>query len=324
MKRYLLLLLTIGALAACKSNKKPGKGANEPMTFEDFQELFTPGTLPYKLNADSLQLKMADSLAVGAADVSRFLTDTLTQGDYSKTEKVKLFPLTRIQGNVTNYMVIKAVGRTQTTGYLCILDKKGKYLNRLRIANTGSADGAVVFTSIDSKNVIKISSEKKLSGSNTALREDFYAVGKDGTAQLIMTNSNGPTTPGQIFNPIDTLPRKHKFSGDYTAGDMNLISIRDGEDAKTFQFFITFSKNNGSCKGELSGRGHYIAGNRGEYKDKESSCGIAFQFSAGRVTIREVGGCGAYRGIKCFFEGNFVKKAEKGPRKGAKQQSTQR
>lgn len=315
MKRYLLLLLTIVALAACKSKKKPGRGADEPMTFEDFQELFTPGTLPYKLNADTLQLKQADSLAVDVADVSRFLTDTLLKGDYGKTEKVKLFPLARIQGNLTNYMVIKAVGRAQSTGYLCILDKKGKYLNRLRIANTGSADGTVVSTSIDSKNVIKVSSEKKLSGSNTALKEDFYAVGKDGSVQLIMTNSNGPTTPGQIFNPIDTLPRKHKFSGDYTSGDMSLISIRDGEDGKTFQFFITFSKDNGNCKGELSGKGHYIAGNRGEFKDKESSCGIAFQFSAGRVTIREIGGCGAYRGIKCFFEGNYAKKAEKKKKK---------
>ncbi|MBC9930448.1 hypothetical protein [Chitinophaga qingshengii] len=315
MKRYLLLVLTIGALAACKSKKKTGSGADEPMTFEDFQELFVPGTLPYKINADTLQLKIADSLAVDTAAVNQFLTDTLTKGDYGKTEKVKLFPLTRIQGNLTNYMVIKAVGRSQTTGYLCMLDKKGKYLNRLRIANTGSSDGTVTYTSIDSKNVIKISTEKKLGANNVSLREDFYAVDKTGAVQLIMTNSNGPTTPGQIFNPIDTLPRKHKFSGDYTAGDMSLISIRDGEDGKTFQFFITFSKDNGSCKGELSGRGHYIAGNRGEYKDKESSCGIAFQFSAGRVSIRETGGCGAYRGIKCFFEGNYAKKAEKKKKK---------
>ncbi|WP_212002692.1 hypothetical protein [Chitinophaga sp. HK235] len=311
MKRYLLLLLMIGALAACKNNKKAGNNTNEPMTFEDFQALFKAGTLPYKLNADTLQLKMADSLAVAATDVNRFLTDTLTKGDYSKTEKVKLFPLTRMPGNVADYMIIKAVGKSQTTGYLCILDKKGKYLNRLRIANTGGSDGSIISTSIDNKNVVKISAEKKLSGANTSLKEEFYAVNKDGSVQLIMTNTNGPTTAGQIFNPIDTLPRKHKFSGDYTSGDMSIVSIRDGEDGKTFQFFISFSKDNGNCKGELSGRGHYLAGNRGEYKDKESSCGISFQFSAGRVNIREIGGCGAYRGIKCFFEGGFAKKKHK-------------
>jgi hypothetical protein len=313
MKRFLLLLLALGVLAACKSKKKPGSG-DEPMTLEDFQALFTPGTLPYRLTADTLQLKMADSLSLDTAAM-RFLTDTLTRGDFSKTERVKYFPLQRIPGNTVDYMVVKAAGNSQSVGYLCLLDKKGKYLNRIRVANTGSADGTLLSLQLDSKNVIKISSEKRLSGSRSALKEDFYMANADGTVTLIMTNSNGPTNAGQIFNPIDTLPRKHKFSGDYTSGDMNIVSIRDGEDAKTFQFFITFTKDNGNCKGELSGRGHYIAGNRGEYKDKESSCGIAFQFSSGRVNIREIGGCGAYRGIKCFFEGGFVKKAEKKKKK---------
>ncbi|MBS0027879.1 hypothetical protein ACTJJ0_04380 [Chitinophaga sp. 22321] len=313
MKRFLLLLLAIGVLAACKSKKKSGKG-DEPMTFEDFQALFTPGNLPYKLTPDTLQLKLADSLSLDTAAI-KFLPDTLTKGDFTRNEPVKYFPLQRIPGSVVDYMTVKAAGRAQSVGYLCFLDKKGKYMSRIRVANTGSADGTLMSLQIDSKNVIKISSEKRLSGSRSALREDFYMVNADGTVTLIMTNSNGPTNAGQIFNPIDTLPRKHKFSGDYTSGDMSIVSIRDGEDAKSFQFFITFSKDNGSCKGELSGKGHYLAGNRGEYKDKESSCGISFQFSAGRVNIREIGGCGAYRGIKCFFEGGFVKKAEKKKKK---------
>jgi len=284
------------------------------MTFEDFQALFTPGNLPYKLTPDTLQLKLADSLSLDTAAM-KFLPDTLAKGDFTRNEPVKYFPLQRIPGSAVDYMTVKAAGRSQSVGYLCFLNKKGKYLSRIRVANTGSADGTLMSLQIDSKNVIKISSEKRLSGSRSALREDFYMVNTDGTVTLIMTNSNGPTNAGQIFNPIDTLPRKNKFSGDYTSGDMSIVSIRDGEDAKSFQFFITFSKDNGSCKGELSGKGHYLAGNRGEYKDKESSCGISFQFSAGRVNIREVGGCGAYRGIKCFFEGGFVKKAEKKKKK---------
>ncbi|PSL42631.1 hypothetical protein CLV51_11116 [Chitinophaga niastensis] len=310
MKRFLLVILAIGVLAACKSKKKSGHGTDEPMTLEDFQALFTPGTLPYKLTPDTLQLNMPDSLELDTAAL-RFLTDTLTKGDFSKNEAVQLFPLQRIPGNVVNYMVVEAAGKSHIVGYLCFMNKKGKYLNRIRVANTGSSDGTVASLSLDSKNVIKISSEKKLAGTRSALKEDFYMVNADGTVTLIMTNSNGPTSAGQIFNPIDTLQRKQKFSGDYTSGDMSIVSIRDGDDPKTFQFFITFSKDNGNCKGELSGKGHYIAGNRGEYKDKESSCGISFQFSAGRVSIRETGGCGAYRGIKCFFEGGFVKKVEK-------------
>ncbi|MFY0254857.1 hypothetical protein ACDQ55_12975 [Chitinophaga sp. 30R24] len=310
MKRFLLLFLAIGVLAACKTKKKAGEGSGEQMTIADFQALFTPGTLPYKLTADTLQLKLPDSLRLDTAAM-RFLTDTLSKGDFGRNENVKYFPLQRITGNAVNYIVVKAVGRTGAVGYLCFMNKKGKYLSRLRAATTEGDDSAVTSLLLDAKNVIKISNEKKLPGNRTALKEDFYGVNADGSVNLIMTNSNGPTNVGQIFNPIDTLPRKNKFSGDYTSGDMSIVSIRDGEDAKTFQFFITFSKDNGNCKGELSGKGHFIAGNKGEYKDKETSCGISFQFSAGRVNIREIGGCGAYRGIKCFFEGGFVKKAKK-------------
>lgn len=312
MKRLLLVLLSIGVLAACKSKKKHGHGSEEPMTLEEFQALFTPGSLPYKLTPDTLQLKLADSLALDTGAM-RFLTDTLTKHDFSRSERVKIFPLQRIPGSTVNYMLVKAVGRDQTVGYLCMMNKKGKYLNRIRVASTVGDDGEQTSLQIDNKNVVKITNERKLTASRSALKEDFYGVNPDGTVTLIMTNSNGPTNANQIFNPIDTLPRKNKFSGDYTSGDMSIVSVRDGDkdDPKSFLFFISFSKDNGSCKGELSGKGHFLAGNRGEYKDKESSCGISFQFSAGKVSIHEIGGCGAYRGVKCFFEGGFVKKAEK-------------
>lgn len=314
MKRFLLALLIIGVVAACKSKKGSGHDSGEPMTFEEFQELFTPGTLPYKLSADTLLLKTADSLALDTSAL-KFLTDTLSKGDFSKGERVKYFPLQRINGNAVNFFAVKAIAKSHAVGYLCFFDKKGKFLNRIRVASTGSSNGVVTYMTLDTKNVVKVSNETKLAGGKTALKEDFYMVNADGTTTLIMTNSNGPTNAGQIFNPIDTLPRKNKFSGDYTSGDMSIISIRDGGDSKTFLFFISFSKDNGNCKGELSGKGQYIAGNRGEFKDKESACGLSFQFSSNRVSIREVGGCGAYRGIKCFFEGSFAKKVEKKKKK---------
>ncbi|MBV7531126.1 hypothetical protein [Chitinophaga sp. sic0106] len=315
MKRYLLLLLAIGVLAACKTKKNPGRGGDEPMTREGFRELFPVAALPYKLVSDSLQLKMADSLALDTADVNRFLTDTLTKGDFPKNEKVRLWPLQRMEGNPVDYMVVKAAGRSGTVAYLCFMEKKkGTFLRRIRVADAGRS-GVYSSLQIDSRNVLKLSTEVQHGPVRDMQREDFYSVNPDGSTMLIMTNSANLSVPGQIFNPLDTLPRKHRFSADYTSGDMSLVSIRDGEDAKSFQFFITFSKDNGKCKGEVSGVGQYVAGNRGEFRDKETSCGISFQFSAGRVSIREIGGCGAYRGIKCFFEGNFAKKVEKKKKK---------
>lgn len=308
MNRLLALLLAVGLLAGCKSKDKRRAG-DRPLTFADFKALFPERQVPYRLLADSLrQLQPADSLALKPDVLKQFLSDTLATADFAKGAAVRFFPLAHLEGNNLHYFVVLAAGKATSTAYLCFTDPKGHYLNRMLVASkkAGSSEG-ISFT-LDSRYLVKLSMENEISPSHTTLKEDFYTAGADGKLTLIMTNSSEPTTPGQIFNPIDTLPRKHKYSADYTSGDMSIISIRDGQEPKTFQFFITFSKDNGSCKGELNGTGHFTGTNKGEYKDKESSCGIAFQFSSTRVSIKEIGGCGAYRDIKCFFEGGFTKK----------------
>ncbi|WP_298740071.1 hypothetical protein [uncultured Chitinophaga sp.] len=308
MNRLLALLLAVVMLAGCKSKEKQTKG-DRPLTFADFSALFPEQQVPYRLQADSLgQQRPTDSLALKKDLLRQFLSDSLGVADFPKAAAVRFFPLAHLASDNLHYFVVLAADKTNIAAYLCLVSPKGQYLNQMLVArkNTGSKEN-ISFT-LDNRFLVKISTEKELSPSRSSLKEDFYTAAADGKLTLIMTNSNGPVTPGQIFNPIDTLPRKHKYSADYSSGDMSIVSIRDGQDPKTFQFFITFSKDNGSCKGELAGVGHFTGPNRGEYKDKESSCGIAFQFSSSRVNIHETGGCGAYRGIRCFFEGSFNKK----------------
>jgi hypothetical protein len=299
MNKIVLALLAICLLGACKSKHK--KAAGDEFTFEDFRDLFTAGTLPYKLTPDSLKTVPDDSLAIAPELLKQFLTDSLATGT------VKYFPLVYLEGNTVNYFLVEAVGKSANTAYLCFTDKKGHYLNRLQVADVSPNAKSTRYFSVDTKQAVKITEEQVLSPGRTATREEFYGVAADGKTTLIMTNSSGAAPAGQIFNPIDTLSHKHKLSGDYEAGETSLVSIRDGNDAKSFLFFITFSKESG-CKGELSGTGHFTGTNKGEYKDKETDCGIAFQFSGGHLSIKEIGGCGAYRGVRCFFEGSFNKK----------------
>lgn len=308
MNRLLALLLAVFMLAGCKSKQKQTAG-DRPLTFADFKALFPEQQVPYKLPADSLrQQRPADSLALKPEVLQQFLSDTLALADFPKSAAVRFFPLAHFEGNNMHYFVVLAADKVNAAAYLCLAEPNGKYLNRVLVAKKRAGNQEGISFTLDGRYLVKISTEKELRPSHTALKEDFYTAGADGKLTLIMTNSNEPTTPGQIFNPIDTLPRKHKYSADYGSGEMSIVSIRDGQDPKTFQFFITFSKDNGNCKGELTGVGHFTGANKGEFKDKESSCGLAFQFSSSRVNIRETGGCGAYRGIKCFFEGSFAKK----------------
>lgn len=301
----MLVVLSISLLAGCGSKKdKTGKDA---FTFEDFRQLFTPASLPYKLTPDSLKTKVADSSVITPDLLQQFLADTLAHVDFPKGTGVRYYPMAYIEGKVVNYFIVKAAGKSATSAYICFFDKKGKYLGRMPAAKIDGKNEQRYF-SIDSKQVIKVTNETEISTGRTSVREDFYDVAENGQTSLMMTNSSGEAAAGQVFNPIESLPAKNKLSGDYLSGETGLVSIRDGDDPKSFQFFITFSKEKTGCKGELSGTGHFTGTNRGEYKDHETDCGIAFQFASGKVSIREIGGCGAYRGVRCFFEGSYAKK----------------
>ncbi|MBW8685147.1 hypothetical protein [Chitinophaga rhizophila] len=308
MNKLVLALLTIGLLAGC--GPKKNKSGKDDFTFEDFRQLFAEAKLPYKLTPESLQEKSSDSSMISPEVLKQFLTDTLGKSDFPEGATIKFYPVATIDGAAVNYFVVKAVGKSATTAYICFLDKKGKYLNRLPAAKIESKKDQHFF-SIDTRQVIKVTNEKELSPGNKSIREDFFGVSEDGTTTLIMTNSAGDAAAGQLFNPIDTMKAAHKLSGDYLSGENSIISIRDGDDPKSFLFFISFSKDKTGCKGELSGTGRFTGQNKGEYKDKETDCGIAFQFAGGRVSIKEIGGCGAYRGVRCFFEGSYAKKKSK-------------
>ncbi|WPQ62475.1 hypothetical protein SIO70_29375 [Chitinophaga sancti] len=304
MNKLLIAALAFGLFASCKSGGK--KSGADAITFKEFRQSFADSKLPYKLTPELLTSNTGDSTAIDTALIRRFLVDTLAKADFP-TGKVSYYPLVSLTGKQINYLVIKAEDKNTTAAYLCVFDKKDHYLSRVQVALLNGKSNKKEYFSIDSKEMVKITTETEVTPGHTGTIENFYSVEANGSTTLIMTNSTGEAAPGQLFNPIDTLPKKNKFSGDYAAGENSIVSIRDGKDAKSFLFFISFAKESG-CKGEISGTGHFAGANKGEFTDRDTECGIAFQFSAGKLTIKEIGGCGAYRGIRCLFEGGFTKK----------------
>jgi len=93
----------------------------------------------------------------------------------------------------------------------------------------------------------------------------------------------------------------------------NFISLRDGKHASETLFFIHFEKDD--CRGELKGMARFVSNNVAVYQEGGNPCTIEFNFSAGRVSMKETGGCGSYRDIKCFFEGSYPKKKTPKPKK---------
>lgn len=311
MKNLLLFSMGFAFLCAgCANGPKHAK-EEDPMTYDTFQSLFTPFDLPYVLSPELLRTRVPDSLAIPAKVIDRFLPDTLLKGVFDKRAKTNYFPLGKTVDPSMTYLVLKVVSSSKMAAFLCLFNKKGKFLRSMLVGQvTNDPKEEVMFLKIDRRYTLTVTQEKKMSPARTILKENVYAAYPDGSLQLIMTNSNEPINPNQITNPIDTLPRRHKFSGDYAAGTMNLVAIRDGKTPKEFEFFIHFNKDNGACTGEVDGTARFTGSNVGEFHDENGPCVIQFHFSTTQVIIKEVGGCGAYRGIKCLIEGSFKKKKE--------------
>jgi len=118
-----------------------------------------------------------------------------------------------------------------------------------------------------------------------------------------------------VLNPIDTLPRKNKFSGNYVQDNKNFITVRDGKTPSSYLFFIHFEKNDGKCVGELKGELKMKDENNAYFSANGDPCVIDFKFSGSEIKVKEQGNCGNHRDIKCFFNDTYEKKRDPKPAK---------
>ena len=165
--------------------------------------------------------------------------------------------------------------------------------------------------------------DKQLSISRTTVRRsdnDATQEGKDvhiynsatGGYTLIMTDVLNEDTLA-LINPIDTFSKKNPLAGDYYNGKRNLVSVRDGRTPAEVQFFASFEAAD-DCNGEIKGTALFTSSKTAVYRQGGDPCVLELHFSGNTVTLREVEGCGARRGLKCSFDGSYKKKAAPRPK----------
>jgi hypothetical protein len=116
--------------------------------------------------------------------------------------------------------------------------------------------------------------------------------------------------PSEMINPIDTLPRIHKWAGDYVKNKNNIVSIRDGRYENEIRFFIHINKNDGDCIGEVKGTALISSSVTAVYREGGDPCVLELRFTGSSVSLKELEGCGNHRGLNCPFEGTFPKKKQ--------------
>ena len=315
MNRFLLGLCVVAWVAVgCKDDKKTSLAGDEPVEVADFIDFFPEAKLPVIVADTTLSKKVSDSFLIAYSVFTQFVPDSILKKDFNKT-KPKIYPLARAKekGKET-YLFAKAVAGTKRVGYLVTFDDKDKYLNTLRLVRTGENYSHVSGT-LDKKFQITTYRERKNAAGDVTFKRNVYiynSASNDFT--LILTEPNDEMTE-EVLNPIDTLPQKNKYTGDYPANKKNFISFRDGRNSSEILFFTHFEKSKGECVGELKGTARFVTSKKAVYKEAGNPCTLEFTFTASSVYMKEVEGCGSFRDIRCFFEGTYPKKKNKPAKK---------
>jgi len=310
MPKCLLLIVLPVIMLSCKEKKVSLATNDEKVNISDFLEFFQPLKPPYQVTDTILKRKEPEASVINGRLFARFVPDSVTGKLFGKEGHPHLYAIGKVGvPDAEKYVFVKATAGNRRALFLLVFDKKDHFAAARPVIYTDNEIGVSGQVTMDAKYTVTIQHQRKASDGQLYYHRDAYIYNGDAGLMLILTESN-ESKPKivPVYNPIDTLARKHKFSGDYAQDKRNIVAIRDGRDASRFQFFVHFEKNDGTCKGELKGEAKFIGPGVARYRAYSDPCAIEFTFIPEGVSLKELGGCGVHRDIKCFFEGYFEKR----------------
>lgn len=322
MNRWLFTLCCVLLIGACKEAKKQLSDDNASVEITDFIEFFPESKLPLQVADTTLARKSSDSLRIGNKVFGRFVPDSLLAKGFGKSAKPRLFPIgrTAVKDGET-YLFLKAEQGTKKIAYVLVFDEKQQFVTGMNFLQVNGSPQAAErsYFNMDSKYTLTTLQQRSLKDGQVVYNKNVYIYNTAGVFTLILTESNDQAKASkQLINPIDTLPGKHKWAGDYWQDKKNLVSFRDGRNPNTLQVFVHFEKDGGNCNGELKGEVKFVGKDQARFTESGSPCVIDFNFSGNTVRMKEQEGCGSYRDIKCFFDGAYTRKKVAAPRKKKK------
>lgn len=312
MNKYLLLIVLSAFLFSCKSKKVSLAENDEEVDIPGFLELIPPLTLPYQVTDTVFRHKEPETAIVNAKLFTRLIPDTILTRWFGKEGKPRLYAIGKVKvPKQETYLFVKGITNNRRVLYVLCFDKKNRFSTGRPILYSDNEPGVTGQASMDGKYTLTVAHQRKTGDGQLLYKRDAYIFSEESGFVLILTESNEARPKiVPVYNPIDTLARKHKFSGDYAQDKRNMVSIRDGKDASRFLFFIHFEKEEGACKGELKGEAKIVSSGIARYKSYSDPCAIEFSFGSGGITLKEQGGCGVHRDIKCFFEGYYERRSK--------------
>lgn len=308
-----MVLFLLAVVAGCKS-KKPSLAGDEPIEIGDFIDFFPDAKLPFHIADSTLLRKEKDSLLISYKIFTQFVPDSILAEAFGNKARPKLYPLGKVKGNDDTYLFVKALSGNKRVAMVLGFDKKQVFLAAMPLLRLDQDPATQQAGIMDRGYSITKSVLRKNKNGSISEGKDVYVLNNDArNYTLIMTDALDDKVEDMV-NPIDTFSRKQKFTADYSIGKLSFVSFRDGRKNDRLNFFIHFVKNNGDCSGELRGEAIMRSATMAEYRQAGDPCSVQFQFSPAAVIVKEIEGCGSRRGLRCSFNGRYLRKKEVKPK----------
>jgi len=310
--QLVIILLSLFIGVGCKSDPIDLSGKTTVQE-KDFLAAFKPMTLPFSVSDTNIDAK-ADTLVIGKEVFLQFYPDSAFSNIMGKRTIYTIHPIGLIDKEKEKYLLfIIKENKKKKRLVVLVANEKNQFLASKELLNNFEGAEYHRSLSINKEPTFLISREKMGKANDILFTRAGWVYNDAGFFMVVINDSNEDPAKTAVINPLDTLPKLNKFSGDFIKDKNNYVSIRDGKDQNTYLFFILFEKSNGACKGELKGEFKLIKPAEGLYSKNGDPCLIDFTFNSNQLKIKEQGSCGNHRGIKCFFDDRYNKKRE--PRK---------
>lgn len=308
MKNWWSLLLLL-VFAGCKQQPIDLSG-EVPLKINDLVAVFPKINLPFVV-ADTNITKVADTVTIGFKALLQFFPDSSLTQLVGNGKKFVIHPVGIIEKEKEDYLLINFTNPKKITRLAVFAtDKKHTYLASKELLSTDMDKQYTHALSINREPTFLISKEKMGKENVVLFSRTGWVYNSVGIFMVVINDSNQDPQKSNVINPIDTLPRKNKYSGDYVQDKKNFISLRDSKKPNMYKFFVHFEKNDGGCTGELKGEMKMKDAVSAQYTENGDPCIIDFKFEGNKITLKEQGSCGNHRGIRCFFDDSFIKKKD--------------
>jgi hypothetical protein len=314
---YFVLLASL--LTACKSKAKKVLSADdENVSSQDFVEFFDEKTPPLLFSDTAFKNKPQDSAGISRGNFARFAPDSIFKPLYG-SKKPQLYAVGRVRnGEAEHYLFVRTAG-VKNAIYLLVFDEKYTYKSSMMLLSNPRKSAEPDEVSIDKNLLISFTDRYRQTDGSLAQYHQIFVYNTAGTFTKILEDGLQQGEKLEVLNPIDSLPRKNKLSGNYGGNENNYLSLRDGSTPNEYQFFLYMNKGQGSeCRGELKGSFKLIGSDSAMYETQAEVCMLGFKFWSGQVRITEVKGCSSRHPAGCTFDAVYKRMKQQAPAKKAK------